>query len=143
MEAFILQAARNVIRDRLRDIDLDQMFRESRIGKTEIAAWLQRELEVATPRLLPRCGGASRLLIAVPEQSSTTDIATCADEQFSEVPSIVRATRGDIVVCYEVEQVPLVSVASILINSRPDCADLVAHLHTRTDIEWTPLICPE
>lgn len=143
MEAVILQAARSVIRERLRRTDLDRLFRESKMSKTEIAAWLQRELETATPRLLPRCGGASRLMIAVPEQSSTSEIASCIEEQFSETPAIVRATRGDIVVCYEVEQVPLVSVAANLINSRPDCADLVAHLHTRTDIAWTPLVCPE
>ena len=143
VEALMLRVARSIVSDQLRRVDLDQLFRAARVADTEVSSWLQRELEAATPRLLPRCGGASRLLLAVPEESSATTIAKCLEEQFNETPSIVRATHGDVVVCYEVEQIPLVTIATTLIQSRPDCADLVAHLHTRNDVDWTPLICPE
>ncbi len=143
LKSLVNQAARVVVRERLRKIDLDQLFKDARIGEAEISGWLQRELEAAMPRILPRSGGASRLLVAVPEHSSSKEIVKCLEGQFNESPTIVQATRGDVVVCYEVEQVPLVAVASSLIQSRPDCADLVAHLHTRTDVNWTPLVCPE
>ncbi len=143
VESLILRVARVVVRDQLRGIDLEQLFRDSHVSDKNISAWVQRELESATPRLLTRCGGASRLLVAIPEQSSMEQIRRCLEGQFNENPSIVQATRGDVVMCYEVEQIPLVNVASNLIRSRPDCADLVAHLHTRTDVHWTPLVCPE
>ena len=143
LQSLVNQAARTVVRERLRQIDLDQLFKDARTGEAEIAGWLQRELEASMPRILSRTGGAARLLVAVPEQSCSNEIAKCLEAQFNENPTIVQATRGDVVVCCEVEQVPLVAVATSLIQSRPDCVDLVTHLHTRTDVSWTPLVCPE
>lgn len=140
LEAAVLRASRCVVADVFRRLDLDQMFAEEKIDANQIAQWWQHRLERSTPRLLPKCGGASRLLIAVPNGSSTKALSQCVIDQFQEKPTLLEATNGDVDVCYEVDQMSLPVIASNLISTCPDCAEYVARLHTRTDIQWTPLV---
>ncbi len=140
LEAAVLRASRCVVADVYRRLDLDQMFAEEKIDGNQLAQWWQHRLEKSTPRLLPKCGGTSRLLIAVPNGSSTKALAQSVVDQFQEKPTILEATNGDVDVCYEIDEMPLPVIASTLISSCPDCVEYVARLHTRTDIQWTPLV---
>ena len=45
----------------------------------------------------------------------------------------------DAAICYESQGLPLARVAAAIIDHRPEYAQAAQRLHTRTDIEWTPM----
>ena len=92
----------------------------------------------AEPRLL-RCGGATRLLVAIPERSKSSVILQEFQKQLEHVPCVIPATAGEFVTCYEVEQVPLNNVTMNLLENKPNSFEIASRLHTRTDVSWTPL----
>jgi hypothetical protein len=53
--------------------------------------------------------------------------------------SIARGDDGDVVFCYEAEQLPLAGVVQHLTEQCPGIAEIATRLYTRVDIAWTPL----
>ena len=132
-------AISTVISDALKQTDLDKIMEWSGFNPGEVAEWIKRHLMLARPELLETCGGEYRLLLAIPEHSRPGAISGCLKEQFGEDPTVVPATNGGIILCYESEQIPLKSVLLDLIRKRPDCVEYVSRLNTRIDIDWTPI----
>ena len=90
--------------------------------------------------MIDDCGGASRILIGLPilstEESTLPELMKV---QFA-VPTIpINGTLGNVVICFEGEDVSLASVAYRLLESRPDAIELVKRLHTRNDVNWSTL----
>jgi len=45
--------------------------------------------------------------------------------------------EGDVLLCWEVSQLPLLRAAARLVGEHRDAMDLARKVHTRIDISWT------
>ena len=99
---------------------------------------LRKCLKVATPRLL-ECGGAKRLLVSVSKELDSSRLRDEIRRVSNDEPTVVSVEGGDMILCYEAEQISLESVASKLIDNRPDYAQMASRLHTRVDINWSSI----
>jgi hypothetical protein len=138
LAAAIHEAARAAVTETLKETDLDDIFRLARLPAEKLDEWIAKQLKAARPHLL-ECGGAARLLVSLPERSTSRKIAQRLESEYGAVPNIIRATAGDLAICYEVEQLPLSKVTVRLIENRPDCVEYASRLHTRIDVDWCPL----
>jgi len=91
--------------------------------------------ELATPRLLT-CGGAKRLLLAMPGTPIRAPAQQSLAEHLGGRLSIVPHGSGEILFCCEGEQLDVDRVAALLVGQRRDCARMALRLHTRIDIAW-------
>ena len=81
---------------------------------------------------------AARLIYAYPQRAeSGTAFVDELKKRNDQKPTSIPATVGELVVCTEVERVPLDNVARQLFHGRPDSMEFASRLHTRTDIAWT------
>jgi hypothetical protein len=97
---------------------------------------LQRLLEKALPRLAT-CGGARRLMVIAPPDLSTTELRAQLSKLTNDQLTIVQDSIGELVVCYEVEQIPIDNVLAKLIGTREDILEVARRLHTRIDVSWS------
>jgi hypothetical protein len=58
----------------------------------------------------------------------------------SDQPRFLPVTDGDVAFCIEVGEIPIQQVAAKLLQTCPRSTELVSRIHTRTDINWSPLI---
>ncbi len=130
--------AHNIVCQAMKELRIDTLLRDSNFSAPEIANWLNSLVEAARPNVL-ECGGATRLMLAVPEEAPVTAIAGFIQNQFDHEANVIAATCGDLVVCYEMAAIPIENVAMSIMQMQPDCAELVGRLHCRNDIEWTSL----
>jgi hypothetical protein len=135
--SLILSAAKSTVSDALKDVDFDQVLGGGKFDGMRIADWIKRNLSLAMPPLLSKCGGDTRLLLAVPERSQPGVIEECLKTQFDEKPTTIPATNGSATLCYEAEGIKLKNVLLRLVKDRPNCVEYVGRLHTRIDIDWT------
>jgi hypothetical protein len=126
-----------VLSEQLKSVDPDWVFQDAGLKDRQSATLIQECRREATPGLLD-CGGAIGLLVAMPERSRSDILREVLHTQ-GEQATVVCATWGDVLLCYEMEQIPISNVALRLIEEAPESADLVRRLHTRIDVEWTPL----
>jgi hypothetical protein len=133
----ILSAAISTVSDALKEVDFDQVINGGQFDGMRIADWTKRNLSLAMPALLTKCGGDSRLLLAVPERSEPGIIADCLETQFDEFPTTIPATSGSVTLCYEAGGISLKNVLLRLVKDRPNAIEFVGRLHTRIDVEWT------
>jgi hypothetical protein len=54
-------------------------------------------------------------------------------------PTVVIDDEADLLVCYEVEELPLPRVAAAVLDQRFQAVEAASRLHTRSDVPWTPL----
>lgn len=137
MVTVLKAAARGEVTQALKDIDVAAAV----LGPQKEAASNQQRLEKFTRRAWPQaldCGGAKRLLLFVPDSPTAAQIPEMLADT-PERPTVVVGSNCDIVACYEAEQLPLPSLASMLIDGDPQYADIARRLHTRTDVDWRPL----
>jgi hypothetical protein len=104
----------------------------------------QVALEKASPRLL-ECGGTKRLIVVSPDKQAEARVGWLRSlvSLAKQDPAVFTTANCPTAICYEVEHVPLENVAVALAVDRPECLRLVPRLHTRTDVEWTPLLPSE
>jgi hypothetical protein len=91
---------------------------------------------------LSSCGGDRRLLVMCGQQQEGATLAEAVTKCAGHAPSVVVDDAIDPVLCYEMAAVSLWEAAVSLIDGQPHCAALAARLHTRCDIEWSPLPLP-
>ena len=92
-------------------------------------------LDRAAPRLV-ECGGAKRLLAVCPDAADTSALGETVKAVSHQMPTILPDSGGQLILCYEVERIPLPAVAATLIDHRPDLAEIATRLHTRIDVAW-------
>ena len=92
---------------------------------------------------LASCGGDRRLLMLTNRQEDAAALAEAVTRITGHAPSVVVDGGNDPALCYEMAGIPLWEAAASLVDGHPHCAALAARLHTRCDIEWTPLALPE
>ena len=137
LEVALREAARRVILDTLKHIDVAAPLLPTRDGSRDTQQ-LEASLEAAAPRLHD-CGGSKRLLLVLPEASDPAPVRQVLENDFQETASVVFDSDGDMVLCCEVEQLPLVAAAVRITDNRADYIQAAARLHTRVDVKWTPL----
>ena len=131
------RAARKTILDAMSVVDVVEPLLGSR-GSSRQSRRLRECVTTATPRL-SACGGGKRILMVLPDGCDAAAIQSNLEKNFDQTSSVVFDRDGDIVLCQEVERIPLALAAAALSENRPDCAEAASRLHTRTDIRWTSL----
>ncbi len=92
----------------------------------------------ATPPLLS-VGGVANHLALLPQEKLSAAQATQLRSAFEcEISTLTGS--DDLIVCCESGQLPLLHTAMNLIQCRRDYAEFAARVHTRNDIDWTPLL---
>ena len=84
-------------------------------------------------------GGAQRLLVITPDSLKDGRLADEIQRTAGQEPTSVPDQDGDVVVCYDREQVSLEQIAARIIGARRDYIEIARRLHTRADVEWSSL----
>ena len=135
--------ARTAVLTRLEHMGLAKAILDSGVGGSpeERFALLRSSLAAATPKLLA-CGGAKRLLLATTDEGVAAPLKEILQNELHEQASLAAGSPGEVVLCYEVEQVPLEVAAVTLVEENSEYAQIAARLHTRVDVAWRPLAQP-
>lgn len=134
----LAQASQASVTHAMTEVDIDQLIRNSRMQPTELAAWIHRQLKSACPHALDH-GGKTRLMLGLPESTTSSRLPAFILKKFGQEPTMIPGTKGDVIMAYEVADVPLANIAFGLLEERPDCGEYVSRLHTRLDVEWSRL----
>ena len=134
----IRTAAQRVLADAYQKLCLDEIVAESNIAPEQLVSWLNRKIAMAQPEV-NNCGGAMRLMLGLPTFSKSEAVINLVENHFQFKQKAINGTYGNLVICFECEDLSLASVAFRLLEDRPDAIELVKRLHTRSDIQWTSL----
>lgn len=134
----LLAVASKVINNLLQTVNIDELAGAAHVDTTRLANDFEQLGQFATPDLV-RCGGVCRSLIVVPSRAPVTSIAGVVERQLEIKATVVPATCGQIGVCVEMEQIPGEHVAMSLVQSCPDCGELIKRLFSRIDVQWAEL----
>ena len=132
--------ARSLVAARIQIADLDLLLDKHRVPDEQISKWVEGSLKLANPNLMTSCGGQSRLVVAIPRGSQGKKLQSALEAHDAGHAKLLPVTDGDIAFCYDVGGIPIHQVAAVLLQSCPRSADIISRVHTRTDINWTPLI---
>jgi hypothetical protein len=58
---------------------------------------------------------------------------------FKQLPAVAAGAASDLIVLYELGDISVPHAAAQLIGFRRDLAEAASRLHTRSDIDWTPV----
>jgi hypothetical protein len=87
----------------------------------------------------PGCGGDRRLLLVAPEGLSPTQLAEQLGPEVGQPPTVVADEDSDVLLCCEMERLPLRRLAAAVLDGRFHNLDVSSRLHTRIDVPWLPL----
>jgi hypothetical protein len=108
---------------------------------SENQSGLQASVEAATPLLL-EFGGARRVLAMLPATAMRQiDAGQISAAAGTDVSLVVGGDCG-LTICVEAEQLPLVDIAVEIVQRRRDSVEFAKRVHTRSDINWMPLLTP-
>ena len=138
LPAEIRFAAQQVLADAYRKVSLEKVIAKNNVGPEQLVKWLRERIREARPQV-DDCGGASRLMIGLPELSGDSVLPKIFEQQFNLKACTIKGTQGNFVICFEGEDIALANVAYRLLEARPDAIELVKRIHTRNDIQWTTL----
>ncbi len=128
----------DAVRRTLNQINIGQLLVRGDGADWQLDEELRTYLTAAKPLLVGDSGALRLLLVA--GGSETCESFQNRLTQITEQPcSTVVDTDGDLVVCYEGEQLAIGQVASRIAEHRSDYANIATRLHTRVDVAWTPM----
>lgn len=134
----IRTAAQRVLADAYQKLSLDDIVDSCKVKPEQLIRWLNEKLAAARPEV-NNCGGAMRLMLAMPTFSNSKHIVDLIESHFNLKQKSIHGTYGNFVLTFECEDVSLASVAFRLLEDRPDAIDIVKRIHTRSDVTWTSL----
>ena len=79
------------------------------------------------------------MLVLLPPGTERAELVSALTSKISSVPTVGSDAEPQIVLCREVGEVALASVARRLVESHPDCVAAIRNLHTRIDVNWSEL----
>ena len=126
--------ARREVADALKEIDVAKLA----LGPLTDAATrggLDRFMQTAWPKALDT-GGAK---LVMPESVTAELLPLIIEQTRHEKPTVINGSGGEVIACYEAEQLDLARVAASIVADDPNCISVARRLHTRTDIEWMAL----
>ena len=130
--------SRRLVAGSFQGINFDAVMESAAPGEGPKMLLLQKETDNALPQLSD-CGGGIRMMIAVPPATTAETFADCAKRLFREPPTLLRRTDGDVAICFEGQNVLAANVGVRLLDERPDAAELISRVSSRSDVEWIPL----
>ena len=134
----IREAAQRVLADAYQKMCLDDIVVNCKLKPEQLIRWLNEKLAEARPEV-NNCGGAMRLMLAMPTFSQSSHVVGLIESHFHMKQKSINGTYGNFVLTFECEDVSLASVAFRLLEDRPDAIDIVKRIHTRGDVKWTSL----
>lgn len=130
--------ATELISQTLSSVSIDKVIAEKQLPPEQIIRLLNEQLNQALPRL-QSCGGGIRLLISTPRLGGQSFIHNIASRHFGIEAASLCGTHGDLVFCFEGEDVSLAAVAKRLTEGNPRALVLSQKVHCRNDIEWSKI----
>jgi hypothetical protein len=129
--------ARQVVLEAVQSIDLmGYLLGSPESDKT--SGRLQSAMETAKPRFLAS-GGIQHFIAVLPSgpdtQRHTEEIRHALDPD----ASVLVCPNNELTMCYEGAGISLAHLAVDLIQGRRDYVELAERVHTRHDVEWSPL----
>lgn len=133
------------IRDMIRKVSVRRTAVDETLSNADSDAKTLGNTEILTTpipfgRCLPilhECGGLPRLIVVAPTEARNEDFS----ESLADLPNAPRTVVNDqdpqLVVCCEVEQIPLANVLAKLVGNRGDLLDVARRLHVRSDVPWS------
>jgi hypothetical protein len=131
------ETARRIAAEAVRSVELPNVLFPEGEDALKAHERLAGIVQAAQPRLF-QCGGAARLLLVLPESGSAPRLQNLFASRFAQPPTVAIDAQCDAALCCEMEQVPVPSLAAMLIEHRRDFAEAAARLHTRSDVNWSP-----
>ncbi len=132
------RTARSLIHRLLKKIAVQQITTCAKDGPHDAIFSLRAGLEAAGSSL-PDCGGARRLLLVAPGDVPSAELVKQLSEEVSEPPTVVVDKENEVLLCYEMEQLPLRRVAAAVLDHRFKNVEVASRLHTRIDVPWSDL----
>ncbi|MEM7316207.1 MAG: hypothetical protein AAF497_23995, partial [Planctomycetota bacterium] len=130
--------ARQLVAGSFDGLNFDAVLQSVDDPETNTKGLLKKRMKSALPRLID-CGGAVRLMVAVPTATNALHLKSCVTDLYREEPTVVRGSDGDVAVCFECESVSAENVALLLVEERPESSEYIARIASRLDVEWMPL----
>jgi hypothetical protein len=139
----LLTAVRTIARQaalsKVTSIDLSAVLQANEKGESPLSKCLSQ-----VQPWLERCGGRRRLVFVVPQQltaqySPAQLVSQLPPGTFKQLPGVAAGAASDLVVLYELGDISVPHAAAHLIDFRRDLAEAASRLHTRCDINWTPV----
>jgi len=132
------RTARSLIHRLFKRVTLREITAASKDDPRKAIFSLPAGLRAATP-LLPNCGGARRLLLVTPDDLSPVELLKQISNAVLEPPTVVADKENEVLLCYEMEQLPLRRVAAAVLDQRFQNVEVASRLHTRVDVSWPAL----
>jgi hypothetical protein len=132
------EAARLVVLDALRSVDLmGFLLADSNQDKPEPTR-LQSVVDAATPKFIS-AGGAKHLVAILPGGPDAGNRANEVRQAINSSASVLVTNDNEITMCCEGTALSLAHIAVNLIQGRRDYLELAERVHTRHDVDWSPL----
>jgi serine/threonine protein kinase len=128
--------SRELSLDALAELDAAQLFQKSCENDAEAAKRLAHFLESSLPALV-EAGGIEHLIVAAPSGEAGRALNDLVTRGYPSVPCTSVTMEGDVLLCWEVSQLPLLRAAARLVEEDRDAVDLARKVHTRIDVRWT------
>jgi hypothetical protein len=132
--ATMREAAKKIVRKTSRQSFVAELGQAMRAGDESKIDRIVGKCLASIRAVVDRCGGATRLLMSLPDKTFAACFAARAQALLDEQPTLACDPQGEMIAAYEIDQVPLEVVMNRLIRSKPDCESLASRLHTRTDV---------
>jgi hypothetical protein len=133
------RAAQATVRRTLRKIGQQEMISSGEPLSQERTFSMPAALKQAASQW-PGCGADRRLLLVVaPEGLSPAQLAEQLGSEASQPPTVVADENSDMLLCCELERLPLDRVAAAVLDGRFHNLEVASRLHTRIDVQWQPL----
>lgn len=139
LSADIYELANILVNRELQLLDIDSVIKNTSNQVERLSDWVEDVARDATPGLAS-CGGSRRLMIAVSQRAPIPYIAGILQEKLEQAANVIPATCGELIVCTEMDNVPIEHVAAKILLTQPDCAELIERIPSRTDVDWSSVI---
>ncbi len=121
-----------------REISIRDLAYASGMNSATFMAWFATQFDESKPQLAD-VGGEVRLLVGHSGNAGTLEMLKGLKTERPLHPTFLEHCSGDLVFCQELQKIPLVNLVYRLMERRADALDIVARLHSRSDIDWTSL----
>jgi hypothetical protein len=138
MAAALRAASAAAIDVALRQVDVSQLLVDL-TGKSTAAREPMRGLVKAAQPRLSGAGALERLLVFAPPSADRSVLARFFAEDLDQPATVVGSEDERLTICIERDQLRIRDVAATLLGTKIKTLELAARLHTRSDVQWTPL----
>ena len=138
MPGMVREAAQKVLSNAFDKISIDDVIEKNDIQPAAVKSWLNELMNEATP-FVTDCGGAASMMLGQPRKAPKSMIPSVINDCFNVNLQEISGTTGDLVLCFEAEQISLANVAYSILRDAPEAIEIAKRIHSRNDIDWTTL----